>query len=106
MAKLRIVAVGSLKKGPERALVDEYLKRAKPLLARLGLSGIEERELAESRKASAAQRMAEEGQAILKLLRPGAALLALDERGENLSSRAFADELRKLAGRARCWQNG
>ncbi len=97
MASLRIIAVGSLKKGPERALVDEYLKRARPLLKRLGLSAIEERELPESRKPGAAQRQREEAQAILKHIAPGALLLALDERGENISSRVFAQRLQQLA---------
>jgi len=100
MARLVIIAVGRLKAGPEQEMVREYLKRATPLLRRLGLGDAQIKEIAESRAGSATQRRQQEARAILKALDERAVIVALDERGENLSSRAFAERLRRLAARA------
>jgi len=97
--KLRILVIGRLKERCERALVEEYLRRAGPLLKRIGLSSIEVKELPESRADTPEQRKRQEGTALLKALDARAVVIALDERGEDCSSRAFADKLRKLAGR-------
>ena len=96
--KLRIIAVGRLGRGPERTLVDDYLKRAGPLLRRLGLAGIEERELAESRAAAPEARRRQEAEAIMRALPADSRLILLDERGDLASSRELTDRLRRLAG--------
>ncbi len=99
MARLFLLAVGRLREPAPRALVEEYLKRARPLSRRMGFSAIEQRELPESRARSAAGRKSQEAEAIRKALPRGARLLVLDERGEMPDSRQFQQLLRKLASR-------
>lgn len=95
--KLKLIAIGRLGRGPERALVDDYLKRAGPLLRRMGLTAIEERELAESRASSPGLRRQQEAEGIEKLLRPESRVIVLDERGDQATSRELAERLRGLA---------
>ncbi len=97
--KLRILAIGRLKQACERTLADDYLRRAAPLLRRIGLSSVEVRELHESRAATPEQRKRQEGAALLKALDVRATVIALDERGEECGSRDFCARLRKLAAR-------
>lgn len=87
--QITIAAVGRLKAGPERALFDRYLERAAQSGRSLGLT-VRLRELAESRAQRADERMAQEAAALLELVPDGARLLALDERGETMTSDAFA----------------
>ena len=98
--KLVILAVGRLKEPAERTLVEDYLRRAKPLLRRMGISDIAVRELPESRANTAELRKRQEADEILKRMDAKASVLLLDERGEHMTSREFTGALRKLAGRA------
>jgi 23S rRNA (pseudouridine1915-N3)-methyltransferase len=93
--RLVVAAVGRLKDGPERALVDKYRERLAPLAKRLGLAPVAWHEIGESRSAEAAARREEEGAALLKLVREAEFLIALDERGKPLTSAAFAQTLAK-----------
>ena len=95
--KLRLIAVGKMKKGPEAALVEDYLARARPLLRRMGFTSIEVLELPESRARDTTGRRREEAEAIRKAAGEGAPILLLDERGQTPDSRAFAALLRRLA---------
>ncbi|MBT9292732.1 23S rRNA (pseudouridine(1915)-N(3))-methyltransferase RlmH [Prosthecodimorpha staleyi] len=88
--RLRIVAVGRLKAGPERELVDRYLDRAAKSGKALGFTRLDSREYVESRAARSDDRRAEEATAIVADLEPGTALVALDETGRGLSSEDFA----------------
>ena len=99
MTKLLILAVGRLKDPAEQALAEDYLRRAGPLLKRLGISGVTVRELPESRAGTAELRKKQEADDILKRIDATAPLLLLDERGENMTSRTFMATLRKLAAR-------
>jgi 23S rRNA (pseudouridine1915-N3)-methyltransferase len=94
--RLIIAAVGRLKDGPERALLERYRDRFADLGKRLGFHPIAWHELAESRAATASKRCAEEGAALLKLARDADAVVALDERGKALTSLAFAQLLGKV----------
>jgi 23S rRNA (pseudouridine1915-N3)-methyltransferase len=94
--RLIIAAVGRLKDGPERALLERYRDRFADLGKRLGLAPVAWHELAESRAATATKRCAEEGTALLKLARDADAIIALDERGKALTSAAFAQLLGKI----------
>ncbi len=85
--RLIIAAVGRLKDGPERELLERYRDRFADLGKRLGLAPVVWHELAESRAATATKRCAEEGAALLKLARDADAIIALDERGKALTSR-------------------
>ena len=97
--RLRIIAIGRMKQACERTLADDYLRRAMPLLRRIGLSSVEVRELPESRATTPDQRRRQEGAALLKALDARATLIVLDERGEECGSRDFAGRLRRLAAR-------
>jgi 23S rRNA (pseudouridine1915-N3)-methyltransferase len=90
--KIRIIALGRAKAGPEKSLVETYKKRlAWPcdiveLEAKKGIAG--------------AELMAAEGELIDKALAAKASakrvVIALDERGQNLSSRDFAKRITAL----------
>lgn len=96
--KVTIAAIGRLKAGPERELLDRYLKRAEAAGRRLGLAfGI--REMPESRASSGAQRKDQEAAVLLGISPPGAPIVALDEAGKTMDSAAFAS---RLAG----WRDG
>jgi len=101
VARLVIIAVGRLKRVPEQALVEDYLKRARALLKRLGFADIELREIAESRADTPALRQRQEAEAILKAAGDAAALVVLDERGEDITSRQFTERLRQQAATGR-----
>ncbi|WP_372425332.1 23S rRNA (pseudouridine(1915)-N(3))-methyltransferase RlmH [Salinarimonas chemoclinalis] len=90
--RLGLVAIGRLKAGPERALADRYVERARALARPLGLSGPEVAELPESRARRDADRRAEEAGALAARL-PDGVLVVLDERGRALDSPGFADRL-------------
>jgi len=89
--RVAIAAVGRLKAGPEPALFDRYLDRANRAGRHLGLA-FSVREFAEGRTAAAA-RVDHEAAAILAALPAGAILVALDEAGTSLTSRALAERI-------------
>jgi len=93
--RLIVAAVGRLRDGPERALFEKYRGRFAPLAKRLGLAPVAWHEVGESRSENAAKRREEEGAALLKLVSDAEFLLALDERGKQLTSEAFARTLAK-----------
>lgn len=96
--KVTIAAIGRLKAGPEREMLDRYLKRAEAAGRRLGLA-FAIREMPESRAATAAQRKHQEAAVLLGISPPGAPIVALDEAGKSIDSAAFAA---RLAG----WRDG
>jgi 23S rRNA (pseudouridine1915-N3)-methyltransferase len=91
--RLVIAAVGRLKESPERELVERYRKRAEQMGRRIGIRAVEIIEIRESRAQETAKRMIEESIALANLLPAKAAVIMLDERGENLDSRSFATKL-------------
>jgi 23S rRNA (pseudouridine1915-N3)-methyltransferase len=93
--RVLISAVGRLKSGPERELVDLYVQRASSAGRTIGVSSVAIVEHQESMAASLQTRLEEEGSALLAGARGAPTLVALDEHGRNFSSREFADFLRK-----------
>jgi 23S rRNA (pseudouridine1915-N3)-methyltransferase len=89
---ITIAAVGRLKAGPEREIFDRFLDRATAAGRNVGIA-VSVREFPESRAATAALRKDQEASAILAALPTGAALVALDEAGKGLDSRAFAGRI-------------
>ena len=87
--RLHLCAVGRLRAGPERALVDDYLARIDRTGRPLGLGPVTEHEV-EDRKGGG---VAAEGVLLAKVLPEGVALCVLDERGKTLSSPEFAQSL-------------
>jgi len=94
--RLLIAAVGKLKQGPERELFAHYLGRAETAGRKLRLSPIDTIEVAQSKDGGARERVAAEGAALLRKVPPTYRIIALDRRGETLSSEAFAAFLAKL----------
>lgn len=92
--RIRIIAVGRLKSGPESKLVADYLARLEGLGRSVGLSQVRQMEVMEA-KTSAAVRKTEEAKGLVAALPAGAYRAVLDERGEALSTKAFAGWLRR-----------
>jgi 23S rRNA (pseudouridine1915-N3)-methyltransferase len=91
--RLSILAVGRLKSGPERELVDRYAKRIEGMGRSLGIAGPDLVELPESRARRDDDRRTEEAAAILE--RAGSsALVVFDERGKSPTTEAFAERVR------------
>ena len=83
--RLVIAAVGRLRSGPERTLVDEYLRRTP--------WSVDQRDVEVRRRLTGDALMAAEAEALVAALPQGAVAVALDERGRMLESRAFAGQL-------------
>ncbi len=90
--RITIAAVGRLKAGPERDLAERYLDRINKAGRALSLS-VAVREVPESRAATAPARKDQEAAAIRAALPAAAVVVALDEHGDALDSRAFAAKL-------------
>ena len=91
--RLVVVSIGRLKQGPERILAERYRERFDDIGRKLGFRGLDIHEIPESRARDAATRMAEEAAAILAAIPEKSAVVALDQRGDNIDSAAFARHL-------------
>src|SRR5437764_10326742 len=91
--RLVVIAVGRLKQGPERELVERYRERFEDVGRKLGFRGLEIHEIQESRARDAATRIAEEAAAVSVAIPEKSVLVALDERGDNIDSAALARHL-------------
>jgi len=83
--RLTIAAVGRAGRGPERDLYEHYAKRIRWPLAL--------REVEEKRKLPATELMRREGELLLAAVPTGAVMVALDRRGRQVDSEAFASRL-------------
>ncbi len=92
--RLSLLAVGRLKNGPERELVERYRQRIDGMGRALGLSGFDLVELPESRARREDDRRSEEASALLDKV-GSSVLVAFDERGRSPSSEAFAERIRQ-----------
>ena len=93
--RLHICAVGRLRSGPEKTLIDDYLQRFDRTGRALGLGLARVVEVEDKKNAG----MGAEAQLLRKALPKGAVICTLDERGRVLSSPDFAN---KIAG----WRDG
>jgi 23S rRNA (pseudouridine1915-N3)-methyltransferase len=87
--RLHLCAVGRLRAGPERALVDDYLKRFERTGRPLGLGPVAEHEVEDKRGGG----MDGEAALLARAAPAGAIRVVLDERGAALDSPAFARRL-------------
>lgn len=83
--RVTIAAVGRDRSGPTRDLFDEYCRRC-PWPIRL-------HEVPPRTTAAPERRLAEEAERLASALAPDAVLVALDENGRNLTSRALATRI-------------
>lgn len=81
-----IIAVGRMKKSAESEILDTYLKRC-PWNVKII-------EVEERRPIKGAERMAREGDLLLNAIPDGSTVIALDERGKEMRSTAFAEKIR------------
>ncbi|MFC7051994.1 23S rRNA (pseudouridine(1915)-N(3))-methyltransferase RlmH [Hansschlegelia quercus] len=91
--RLVVAAVGRLKAGPERELVQRYVERCGQIGRGVALSEPEIVELDESRARRPDERKRDEAERLIAALPPKAALIALDEGGKTQTSEAFAADL-------------
>ena len=91
--RLVVISIGRLKQGPERELAERYRDRFDDIGRKLGFRGLEIHEIPESRARDAATRISEEATAISAAIPDKSVLVALDERGDNIDSTAFARHL-------------
>lgn len=91
--RVHVLAIGRLRGGPESALIDDYLARFDRTGRALGLGPARVVEL-EDRKGGGPEA---EGALIASARPKGALLVALDERGQTMSSPEFAASLSRWA---------
>lgn len=84
--RLHLCAVGRLRTGPERILADDYMQRFNRTARPLGLGPLTEHEV-EDRKGGG---IAAEADLLARAVPAGAVVVALDERGQMLSSPELA----------------
>lgn len=84
--RVHICAVGRLRAGPEKSLIDDYLTRFDRSGRQLGLGPAQVIEVEDRRGGG----MEAQAQALRKAIPQGAVLGALDERGKGISSPDFA----------------
>jgi 23S rRNA (pseudouridine1915-N3)-methyltransferase len=89
--RLHLCAVGRLRAGPERGLVDDYLQRFDRAGRALGLGPAIEHQVEDKKHLG----MAAEAALLERAVPQGAVLIALDERGRQVSSPEFAGFLAK-----------
>ena len=94
--RLTLAAVGRLKAGPERELVQRYVERIGATGKALGFSDLNLRETDESRARRPEDRKIEEARALRAFIPAGARIVALDERGKSMSSEDFARQIAAL----------
>ncbi len=89
MMRLHLCAVGRLRAGPERTLIDDYTRRFNAAGRSLGLGPLVEHEVEDKRGGG----MAAEAALLARAIPEGAVLVALDERGEDWTSLELAQRM-------------
>jgi len=91
--RLIVAAVGRLKRGPERDLAERYCERVAKAGRAIGIRRVTISEIDESRARRASDRVVEEAAALGAVVPASSAVVALDERGETLTSEALAQRI-------------
>ena len=90
--RLRILAIGRLRKGPEKDLIEDYISRFNRSGRPLGLGPVELTELEDKKGGGKGA----EAALLLKAIGQSATVIALDERGTLQSSPDFAAHLSRI----------
>ena len=93
--RVHLIAVGRLRAGPERDLVEDYFQRFDRTGRPLGLGPVVEHEVEDKKNLG----MAAEADLLARAVPSGAVLVTLDERGKLISSPEFAAMLAR-------WRDG
>lgn len=91
--RVEICAVGRLRTGPEKTLLDDYLARAGAAGRSLGLTSVSLIEVEEKRRLEGPALKTAEATLLKAAIPRGATVVALDERGRAEASSAFAARL-------------
>jgi 23S rRNA (pseudouridine1915-N3)-methyltransferase len=91
--RLLIAAVGRLKAGPERELLDRYVERTNATGRAVSLAPLEISEIPESQDRRPQDRMADEARKLEAAVPKGAKIILLDSGGRALKSEDFAARL-------------
>lgn len=86
--KINLIVIGQLKEGPEHDLIQKYSKR---LHWKINI-----KQLVSKRSLRGSELKSAEADLIRTSLASGAPLIALDERGQNLTSEQLAKEIQKF----------
>ncbi|MDX2287675.1 MAG: 23S rRNA (pseudouridine(1915)-N(3))-methyltransferase RlmH [Hyphomicrobiaceae bacterium] len=92
--RLSVVAVGRLKDGAERALLDRYVGLASGLGRSHGLGPFDVVEVPEGKAAGLDARRTDEAQRLIRAAGEADQIILLDETGRSVTSAAFAADLR------------
>jgi 23S rRNA (pseudouridine1915-N3)-methyltransferase len=87
--RLTVAAVGRLRGGPESDLINDYAARIRGAGRGVGVTAIDIREV-EAPKSLTGDKRQERESALLSEATPDARRIALDERGDNVTSAEFA----------------
>jgi len=93
--RVHICAVGRLKTGPEKLLLDDYMSRLDAAGRGIGIAALPIAEVEEKRRSDATELMEREAALLAAAMPKGALIVALDERGRVETSEAFARRLGK-----------
>ena len=93
--RVHLIAVGRLRAGPDRELVEDYFQRFDRTGRPLGLGPVVEHEVEDKKNLG----MAAEADLLARAVPSGAVLVTLDERGKLMSSPEFAAMLAR-------WRDG
>lgn len=94
--RLRIIAIGRLRNGPEKDLIEDYIARFNRTGRPLGLGPVEFSELEDKKGGGKAA----EGALLSKAIPSGAAVIALDEHGTLQTSPDFSQNLARIRDQA------
>jgi len=94
--RLLIAAVGRLKAGPERELLDRYVERANAAGRAVSLAPLEISEIPESQDRRPQDRIVDEARKLEAAVPKGAKIILLDSGGRALKSEDFAARLAAL----------
>ena len=95
--RIDIAAVGRLRKGPEAAMLSDYLDRFARTGRSLGLPPVTVLEVEDKRGGG----MAAEAELLARAIPQGAAMVMMDERGDQPTSPEFAARLGRYRDQAR-----
>ena len=87
--KIHLCVVGKLRNGPEKDLIDDYLYRFEKIGRSHGLGPVSVNEVEDKKNGG----MSNEAILLQRIIPKGSAIIALDERGEVISSPGFSKKL-------------